>query len=76
MKYYTELDNQTNEEVKTHTVNKTIYKECFCVICLEENTNNVVYLPCGHSIVCENCHKSSQCTKCYICRGIVSKVIH
>ena len=59
--------------------NIKIYEINECVICMDEQTNNV-FLPCGHMCTCVKCyiklHKSNnKNAKCPMCRRIVEESI-
>jgi len=40
-----------------------------CVICMNA-PRDVVIIPCGHLICCENC--VVQCKECPLCRGVIN----
>ena len=44
-----------------------------CIIC-EEQIRNIVFIPCGHTIVCNNCSiklSDNSYTKCIYCRQYI-----
>ena len=50
--------------------NKT-FKNNECIICLEENKNNVLFCNCGHLCLCEQCFlRTERSKKCPVCKTI------
>ncbi len=56
---------------KNHILNFTNSKKC--IICLEKGINTTC-IPCGHTIMCEECGDVIK-TKCPLCRDQVDCVI-
>ena len=81
------LDNKLlkYQNSKLENINKTIKNEIMvlqeenlCVIC-KTNKKNILFLPCKHYIICDECEKMncniSNETKCPICRKIYNDTI-
>ena len=54
-------------DIYTDLDNKEYKKEKICTICLENNVN-LIFKPCGHYIVCNNCFLTGDLKKCPFCR--------
>lgn len=44
-------------------MSEAIYDDLYCVCC-KNNNRNIVNLPCGHVLVCNECNKYDNCIKC------------
>jgi len=53
-------------------MNKYEYKEC--VVCMDENTDNYMFVGCRHQCICKNCVDDVG-DKCPICRTISKPII-
>ncbi|CAL5065934.1 unnamed protein product [Urochloa decumbens] len=56
----------------------SVQREQECAMCLEEEVS-VVFLPCGHQVVCADCNKRHQdvgMTECLSCRSPIERRIH
>ncbi|CAN6213792.1 unnamed protein product [Urochloa humidicola] len=59
-------------------VTDSVQREQECAMCLEEEVS-VVFLPCGHQVVCAGCNKRHQdggMTECLSCRSPIERRIH
>ena len=55
----------------------SVQREQECAMCLEEEVS-VVFLPCGHQVVCAGCsqrHRDGGMTKCPSCRSPIKRRI-
>jgi hypothetical protein len=52
-----------------------IYSTPECVICLEDDSAEMVIIPCGHLAMCKECSKEITDT-CPMCRGKIQSKIH
>jgi hypothetical protein len=49
--------------------------EQLCCICLE-NSSNIIYTPCNHSITCFQCGTHQSITNCPICRTPIEHICY
>ncbi|CAL5079839.1 unnamed protein product [Urochloa decumbens] len=59
-------------------VTDSVQREQECAMCLEEEVS-VVFLPCGHQVVCAGCNQRHQdvgMTECLSCRSPIERRIH
>ncbi|ESU37556.1 Hypothetical protein DHA2_153292 [Giardia duodenalis] len=69
--------NRTYLEKSTasnHTTNQSFTNIDTCVICLDR-PREIVYLPCRHFIVCEQCFIASQLRTCPLCRSPIVEAV-
>ena len=54
--------------------NKT-FKNNECIICFEENKNDVLFCNCGHLCLCEQCFlRTERLKKCPVCKTINTSI--
>ena len=61
-----------SETAKLTEIYKTLIKDAQCAVCCKED-RCVLFMPCGHLSVCENCSKL--CNNCVVCRDKVLRKI-
>ena len=59
-------------EEKLRTENEVMKKQMHCKVCFSAEVG-VVFLPCGHLVVCTSCAPSLQ--SCVICRRKITETI-
>lgn len=79
--YYHEYNNSFHYCIKHKTENMNVvvfnnrsshYDDTtYCIICMK-NKKNIVFIPCGHILVCKTCN-ITKTNKCYICMSRVKK---
>ena len=55
-------------DIYTDLDDKEYKKEKICTICLENNVN-IIFKPCGHYVVCNDCFLTGNLKKCPFCRA-------
>lgn len=51
---------------------RRLQEERTCKVCMDKEVN-IVFIPCGHLVVCKECAPSLR--KCPICRGMVKGTV-
>lgn len=51
---------------------RRLQEERTCKVCMDKEVN-IVFIPCGHLVVCKECAPSLR--KCPICRGLVKGTV-
>lgn len=51
---------------------RRLQEERTCKVCMDKEVN-IVFIPCGHLVVCRECAPSLR--KCPICRGLVKGTV-
>jgi len=49
-----------------------IKSDLLCIIC-EENKRNILFSPCNHVLICEECFNKGMPQECYVCREKIEK---
>jgi hypothetical protein len=68
----TSVRNLDLETRSLETENRVLKEQKICKVCFE-NDANMVFIPCGHLVVCENC--SDRLRECPVCRRPIQGVL-
>lgn len=49
-----------------------VKSDMLCIIC-EDNKRNILFSPCNHVLICEECYKKGKPNECYVCREKINK---
>jgi len=82
-KKFLELEKVTsekNDEVVAKVAEKEVRIEeesllHFCVVCMEEKENMMIFFPCKHMSTCSECGENENLTKCPACFGVIKKKV-
>ena len=59
--------NKETHITKNHKINNNNKEENLCRICMSEESR-MIFIPCGHLVMCEECSKKYNKDKCIYCR--------